>query len=556
MFKSRPRQVFLFNKFYQMKLKSKILNIEAGNFVVLINEEDAKELGICLIDRVEIYNSNGSSSNTSAYANTINAIPNFTKIYLNKGEIGIYEEVRLVLNIEEGDVIDVSLSSRPASLEYIRKKIDGIKLNDEEIRAIISDIVKGNLSSVELAGFVIATYVHNMDIQETISLINAMVGTGEIIDFGENVVDKHSIGGIAGNRTTMLLVPIIASANLKIPKTSSRAITSASGTADTMEVLAKVEFDTEKIKDIVKKANGCIVWGGAINLAPADDKIIKVEYPLSIDPDSQMLASVIAKKKSVNAKYLLVDIPVGRGAKITSIERGKAMSNDFINIATILGIKTWCLITDGYSPIGNGIGPALEARDVLIALDYENYKSKQEFRIPYDLINKSLDMAANIFDMAYNKNNKKGDYRKIAEEILKSKALRKMQEIVELQEGNPEIKPEDIEIGDKSCDINAECKGKVKFISNWKISQIARASGAPYDKKAGIYLKISIGDFVRHNDTLFTIYSSSSHKLQHAVELAERLKPVEIGGAIIEKIGDSESKMSFTVHHSNSTSSL
>jgi len=509
-----------------MKLKSKILNIEAGNFVVVINEEDAKEMGICLIDRVEIYSDNCK--------NKLNAIPNFTKIYLNKGEIGIYEEVRQRLNIQEGDMADVSLSSRPVSLEYIRKKIDGINLGDEEIKAIVRDIVNGNLSSVELAGFVIATYVHEMNVDETISLINAMVETGQSIDFGENVVDKHSIGGIAGNRTTMLLVPLIASANLKIPKTSSRAITSASGTADTMEVLAKVEFDAEKIKEIVEKTNGCMVWGGAINLAPADDKIIKVEYPLSIDPDSQMLASVMAKKKSVNAKYLLVDIPVGRGAKISNTEKGKKLASEFINIGAKLGIKTRCLITDGYSPVGNGIGPALEARDVLIALDYENFKNKNEnFKIPYDLINKSIDMAANIFEMAHNT---KGEYRKTAEEILKTKALKKMREIIESQEGNPEIKAEDIEIGEKFCDIKAEYKGKVKFISNWKISQIARAAGAPYDKKAGIYLKISVGDFVRSNDSLFTLYSSSSHKLQHAIELAERLNPVEIGGVIIEKI--------------------
>ncbi len=528
-----------------MKLKSKILNIEAGNFVVVIHEEDAKEMGICIIDRVEVYSDNCK--------NKLNAIPNFTKIYLNKGEIGIYEEVRQMLNINDGDMVDVSLSSRPVSLEYIRKKIDGINLSDEEIKAIVRDIVNGNLSSVELAGFVIATYVHEMTSSETISLINAMVETGQNIDFGENVVDKHSIGGIAGNRTTMLLVPLIASANLKIPKTSSRAITSASGTADTMEVLAKVEFDVEKIKDIVGKTNGCMVWGGAINLAPADDKIIKVEYPLSIDPDSQMLASVMAKKKSVNAKYLLVDIPVGRGAKISNTEKGKKLGNEFINIGAKLGIKTRCLITDGYSPVGNGIGPALEARDVLIALDYENYKNKTaeknhgNFKIPYDLINKSLDMAANIFEMAYHltsfgdfqskfENNKKDEYRKTAEEILKTRALKKMREIIEAQEGNPEIKAEDIVIGENFYDVQAEYTGKVKFISNWKISQIARASGAPYDKKAGIYLKISVGDFVRNNESLFTIYSSSAHKLQHAIELAERLNPIEIGGAIIEKI--------------------
>lgn len=506
-----------------MKLKSKILNIEAGNFVVLMNEEDAKEIGISLVDRVKI----------SYSKNTIIAIPNFTSVSIKKGEIGIYDEVRQILNIQDNDIVDVYLSDRPVSLEYIRKKLDGENLNDNEIKAIVNDIVKGNLSSIEIASFVIATYIHKMNLQEEISLINAMVETGEVLNFGENVVDKHSIGGVAGNKTTMLLVPIIASYNLKIPKTSSRAITSASGTADTMEVLAKVEFNKQKIKEIVDKAYGCIVWGGAINLAPADDKIIKVEYPLSIDPDSQMLASVIAKKKSVNARYLLVDIPVGRGAKINNIEKGKELSNAFVKIATKLGIKTRCIITDGSSPIGNGIGPALEARDILIALNYEKFKKDKNIKIPYDLINKSLDMAANIFEMVYND---KKDYRKIAEKILKTKALKKMKEIIELQEGYPEITMDDIKIGEKFCDIKSKFKGNIKFISNWKISQIARAAGSPYDKSAGIYLKISVGDFVKKNDTLFTIHSSSSTKLQNAIDLAERLNPVEVSGMIIEKV--------------------
>ena len=134
----------------------------------------------------------------------------------------------------------------------------------------------------------------------------------ETLDFGKiPVFDKHSIGGVPGNRTTMIIRPIVASQGIKIPKTSSRAITSPSGTADTGEVLCPVNLSKEKIKSIVNKYHGCMAWGGSFNLAPADDKIIKVEKPLSIDAEGQMLASIMAKKISVGSNHVVIDLPIG-----------------------------------------------------------------------------------------------------------------------------------------------------------------------------------------------------------------------------------------------------
>ena len=497
-----------------MKLKAKLLDIEALKPVVVLNEEDAKELGCYTSDRIQI-SLNGKTRTT---------IMNTTERSVAPGEVGIFDEVQKILDLKEGDIVEVKTTTRPKSIEYIRKKMDNQKLNAHEIKTIVSDIVDDNISDIELSAFITSSYIYEFDMNETTALVHAMVETGDVLDFGENVIDKHCIGGVAGNRTTMLLVPILAAAGLTMPKTSSRAITSAAGTADTMEVLANVSFSGDEVRDIVKKTGGCIVWGGAINLAPADDKIIRVEYPLSIDADSQMLASVMAKKKSVGSDYLIVDIPVGKGAKIKTTEEGKALAYKFINLGKNLDIVVKCLVTDGNSPIGRGIGPSLEAIDTLLALKNEG---------PRDLVNKTLDMVAAGLELA---GRSKG--REIAEKILHSgKAKEKMREIIEAQGGNPDVKLSDIPIGSKTHLIRSDRKGDVRRIDNKGINLVARAAGAPRDRGAGVYLHASVGSNVNINDPLFTIYSNHESKLDAAIELTNKLKPVRIGGVILEEIG-------------------
>lgn len=497
-----------------MELKVKLLDIEALKPMVVLNEEDAKELGCHTSDRIKI----------SSDRKTATAIMNTTETSVAEGEIGIFDEVRKLLNLKNEDIVEIKTAARPKSIEYIRKKLNNQKLSDSEMRAIVSDIVDNNLSDIELSAFITSTYIHELDMQETIALTNAMVETGEVMDFGNDVIDKHCIGGVAGNRTTMLLVPILTAAGLIMPKTSSRAITSAAGTADTMEVLSDVSFNSDELKEIVRKTGGCIAWGGAVNLAPADDKIIRVEYPLSIDPDSQMLASVMSKKKSVGSDYLIVDIPVGKGAKIKSWAQGKELAFNFINTGKHLDIVVKCLITDGNSPIGRGIGPSLEAKDILLALENKG---------PRDLVNKSLDMAAAGLELA---GKPKG--REIAEKILHSgKAMQKMKEIIEAQGGNPDVKLSDLPIGDKTYLVRSERKGSVRRIDNQWINRIARSAGAPKDIGAGVYLHAGIGDSIKINDPLFTIYSEHERKLDNAIELTNKLKPIRIGGVILEEVG-------------------
>ena len=349
-----------------------------------------------------------------------------------------------------------------------------------------------------------------------------MVETGKTLNIDRKpILDKHSIGGIPGDKTTLVLVPIIASLGYTIPKTSSRAITSPSGTADRMEVLSPVEFDVDDIRRIVEKTNGCIVWGGTLELAPADDIFIQVEYPLAIDP--LLLPSILSKKKSVGATHLVIDIPTGRGAKMNTVEDAQELARDFIDLGANLDMNIQCAITFGEQPLGYCIGPALEAREALTTL---------MGRGPRDLLEKAVNLSGILLEMVGLKNG-----RRIALESVKSgKAVEKMREIIEVQGGDPKIMPQDIHVGPFKAKVASAKKGYIMWINNRDIAHIASEAGAPKEKGSGIMLNVKLGDKVKRNDPLFTIYAERESKLEDALKLTETLQPIGIAGNLSEKM--------------------
>ncbi|MDI6798890.1 MAG: AMP phosphorylase, partial [Candidatus Aenigmarchaeota archaeon] len=446
----------------------------------------------------------------------LTAIVNLTAKVVPKGNIGVYGEVRNSLDLKENEDIEVEVAKFPSSLSFIRSKLKGRKLSYEEIYEIVKDTVEGNLSEIEIASFVTALHTFGLDLDEAASLSLAMVRTGKTLELERKpIVDKHSIGGAVGDKTTLLVVPIVAAAGLTIPKTSSRAITSASGSADRAEVLMPVNLDVDDMKRVVEKTNGCIVWGGALNLAPADDIFIQVEYPLEIDP--LMLPSIMSKKKAVNAEFLVVDIPCGRGTKIKTIGDANILSRDFIELGKKLGIKTQCAITYGEQPIGYTIGPALEAKEALEVL--------MKRKVVPDLIDKSTDIAGILLEMTGIKNGKA-----VATELLRSgKAEQKLREIIFEQGGDPEIKPEDIKIGDYGLDICSDSAGVVLWINNSTVLEVARAAGSPKDKGAGVLLYKKVGDTVKKDEKLFTVYTEKSRKLERVQKILDEEKIFGVG---------------------------
>ncbi len=494
-----------------MKLKALDLDIETGGIpVVIINIHDAKKYDLHTEDRVKV-----KYKGKEVKAIVDIALHNRT---VKPGQIGMFDEVANVLKVKNGHYAVMELDDKPESLKYIKKKLDGEKLNSKEIESIVKDIVENHLSPVEMTYFVAACYSRAMSDEETITLTNAMVKTGEILKLKRHpILDKHCVGGVAGNRTTMILVPIIAAAGYTIPKTSSRSITSPAGTADTMEVLANVTLDIKKMKKIIMKTNGCLVWGGSLNLAPADDKIIRVERPLSIDAESQLVSSIMAKKLSVSSSHILIDIPVGEGAKIENMRQALNLKHEFAMIGEKLKKHITVIITDGSQPIGNGIGPALEARDVLWLL-------KRDKRAPKDLEKKSIMMAGRMLEMA---GVSYGEEK--AKELLDSgKAYKKMMEICKAQ-GSKALDPAKIKLGEFKHDVLSSKGGKVKALNNEIVSKIARIAGAPESPGAGMYLYKHKKDKVKRGEKLFTVYSCSEEKMSYVKDFLKKVKPYRIG---------------------------
>jgi AMP phosphorylase len=493
-----------------MELRVKLLGIRAGGKqIIVVDEEYASRLGIHSSDRVEV---TYKQQNIIAIANVATDFP--------KKTLGIYEEVQQKLKAQEGEMVEVRPAERPESLGYIRNKLIGRRLLAPEIKSIVMDVVERHLSDVELASFVTSLYIRGTSMDEVEALTKAMVETGQTIDFDKKpILDKHSIGGVPGDKTTLLVIPIVSAAGFTIPKTSSRAITSPAGTADRMEVLCPVDLKCEEIRAVVKKTNACLIWGGALELAPADDLFIQVEYPLSIDP--LLLPSIMSKKKAIGAEYVVVDIPTGRGAKIKTIGEAHALAQEFIELGKRLNMHIQCAVTFGEQPIGYAIGPALEAREALSTLMGKG---------PIDLVNKAVSLAALLFEMMGVK-----DGTQKAKDILESgEAEKKFREIIAAQGGDPHVKPEDIEVGNETVEIRAEEKGRIQWINNRDMAQIARAAGAPKTKSAGVLLNKKLGDTVTEGAILYRIYSKNAQKLESAVLLAENLNPI----GITEKFGE------------------
>lgn len=500
----------------KISFKAKLLEIEQGQNEVVLNEAQAVELNIELLDRVRL--ELGERETT--------AIVDYSHTFVKQGEIGLFDEVAKALGARTGDAIFLEATHRPDSLDAIKKKLDGQVLSREEIDKIISDLMEQQLSDSELAIFTSAIYTRGMTLDETADLTNAIYASGESLEFARDALSLHSIGGVSGDRVTLVVVPIIASLDLLIPKTSSRAISSASGTADAMEVLAKVTFSKKEIEAIVNKTNGCIVWGGAVYLAPAEERLIKVRNPLCIDPKPLLLSSILAKKKAEGAKYVLIDIPVGRGAKVEKMDEARVLAREFESIGAHLGMRIESIITDGSEPLLSAVGPALEARTVLHSLEARGKENPE-------LVEKACLMAGVLLKMVRGVTKEEG-YRIARHQVYSGKALAKFKEIIAAQGGNPGVEPEDISLGKFTARVFADEEGTVSHVDNKKVAFIARALGAPTDKKAGIILFVKKGRKVSQGDAVMEFYSDSQEKLAHALEMTGKCKVIEVERILLE----------------------
>lgn len=467
----------------------------------MIHELTAKKMSLHVGNRVLIKH---NKNKIISIVDTVSGI-------IKPSEIAVSEEILEHLSLKNKDIVDVELTEHPRSISLIKEKLKGRHLTNQEIHEIINDIANNALTEIEVAFFVAAVFVNDMSFEETKNLIDAMVKSGNQMKIKGKVVDKHCIGGIAGNRTTPIIVSICAAAGLIFPKTSSRAITSAAGTADVIETISKVDFSIKEIKEIIKKTNACMVWGGALGLAPVDDKIIRIERMINLDSTAQLLASILSKKISVGSHYILIDIPYGRSAKVSK-KQAEDLKHKFISLGSRFGLKIEVALTDGTEPIGNGVGPVLEMKDILKIL-------KREPDAPKDLEEKCLLLAGILLEMTGKTEKQNG--KELAKQILDSgEAFEKFKQIIEVQHGklNSLPKPK------YSFSVKADKKIKITHYDNHLINKLARFAGCPEDKAAGICLHKKKSEIVESGKPIFTIYATSEEKLRQAKELFLKLK--------------------------------
>jgi len=432
---------------------------------------------------------------------------------LHHSEASLSMEAMKRLNVKDGDVIHVSHLKPIDSLKKVRAKMYGNSLDEFSFQEIIKDVAEGHYSNVELAAFITACVGKRLSVQEITSLTKAMVSTGEKLEWGsEKIFDKHCVGGIPGNRTTPIIVSIVAAAGLIIPKTSSRAITSPSGTADTMETMTRVDLSLEQIRKVVEKEGGCIAWGGAVQLSPADDILISVERSLDVDSEGQMIASILSKKTSAGSTDIIIDIPVGPTAKVRSVKNAKSLQQTFALVGEAMNLNVKSLQTDGKQPVGKGVGPSLEATDVLRVL--QNTKDA-----PSDLAAHAILLSGKLLEMAGQC--LAGEGIPEAKRILESgKAYQKFLAICEAQGGFSQPKKANF-----TRDILCYRAGKIAAIDNRTLARIAKLAGAPKASTAGIFFHAELEKKVDLGEPLLTIHAESQGELNYAFQYATSASP-------------------------------
>jgi len=486
-----------------MTFKGKKIPIRVGKrYIAILNENSAKELDVRPAERIELI----------VGKTKITAIVDITeKNELKDDEIGLFAETWDKLKITTKNKIKVKPSQKPKSDKYIKEKLEGKTLSAKEIDEIVNDIVNDDLSDIEMTYFVAGCFTRKLSDQETADLTRSIVKHGGRLKFKDKIVmDKHCIGGVPGNRTTMIVVPIITALGYKMPKTSSRAITSPSGTADTMEVLANVTNEADKLKKIANKVGGFITWGGGVDLAAADDKLIRVRYPLKLDPQGMLLASIMAKKFSVSSNNVIIDIPVGPQGKVKDKKDATKLKKRFLTIAKMLGMRMKVVITSADQPVGYGIGPVLEAQDVIKVL-------KNEPGAPKDLRDKAVALATELLYLT-RKYSFKSQAKKEAVKVLNSgKAWQQFQLIIKAQ-GKKKMP----EVGEHKFVVRSGKTGKVITIKNKLIATIARTAGAPKDVGAGLLINKKLGDKVKKGETLFTVFTENKTRIGYVKDLEYR----------------------------------
>ena len=494
--------------------KVQLLDIKDGErLIVLLNPKQAMAFGINLNNKVQLTKANGEY---------IVADVSLSEAVL-EGSVAICVDVSEKLDLENNELVAVSLAeSSSASYEAIRKKMRGETITYDEMFAIIKDISENKLDDTMMTYYVASSFFYPTTDEEMYQTAKAMAECGVMFKYpkGEIIADKHCIGGVPGNETTMILIPLIASLGIKIPKNFSKSITSPAATGECVNVLMNINFNKEGIENLVEKLNCCLVRGGGLDLAPADDKLIKVQYPLSMQSRAKVVSSIMAKKYAMGVTHSLIDIPVGPTAKVSSMKEAKDWKKKFEYVGKKLWMKMSVQITEANEVIGNGVGAVMQVREVLRILQQHPDRAM-------DLENKVIFLATKIIEEVGLAKGKEA-VKLATHQLVSWAAWEKMQEIIKAQGGNPEVNSEALPLGKHTFDIIAEKDWMLKMIDLHDINAVCRKLGCPVIDQAGLYLYKKTGDKIKKGEVICKLYAQDEVKLKHGIERWKERSPLHI----------------------------
>jgi thymidine phosphorylase len=482
-----------------LKLRARRLGLDTHAETVVLLHKD------CPVSRSEGFTSHNRILLSAGSRHAIATLYQVESDLIGRDEIGLSDATWHALSVKDGDAVTACYAPPVESLSLLRSRIFGHELGPAACQRIVSDIVAGRYSAIEVTSFITACAAKPLNREEVCSVTQAMVDAGERLRWPFAVIaDKHSVGGIPGNRTTPIIVAIAAAQGLIMPKTSSRAITSPAGTADTVETLMPVALEAARLRQVVEKEGGCMAWGGALQLSPADDILIRIEHALDIDSEGQMIASILSKKIAAGATHLVVDMPVGPSAKVRSQADADSLEASLKAVAERFGIEVDVVRGDGRQPIGRGIGPALEARDVLAVLQNAS-------NAPADLKDRALLLAGRLLELAGKAARGQGVIM-AAQTLADGTAWQKFQSIAAAQGGMREPV-----LSSYRRTITAGRNGKLVGIDNRKIARLAKLAGAPYDKAAGVELLVRLDQDIAPSTPLLTVHAETPGELAYAL---------------------------------------
>lgn len=504
--------------------KAKHIDIVIGNHLsVVLNEKEAAKHGIWAIDTINLL----FTSSKTGDLQSISLNADLSTHLVAGWEIGITKDTYEKFQIEQGSVVWVSYKkSDDISIKAIRKKLLWNEITQDELKSIIKDISENRLSNTMITYYVASGFMHGQSTDELLWSTKASAELGDMFSYEWIVADKHSIGGIPANETTMAIVPIIASLGIKIPKTFTKAITSPCATWDCVNVLMDSICAKSKINDLMTKNNACLAWYGGLNLAPANSRIMEITYPLAMEPYDKMVSSIMASKYAMGITHTVIEIPIWLTAKVKDQETAQQIMDWFVLLWKELNIKIDFELSDGSQPLWLWIGSVLQVRDVLRILQQKDNKSDMLEKKVISLSAKLLKLIGfaqwqDAIDLIKKQLISWNAWKKM-QEIMKSQSYNNKETTVNYFDWNPrDLDSEGLKLAEYSYTFKSLSNSKIKWFDLKKLGNVARILWCPIDSQAGMEIFKKNGDDLIIGESLFTLYSTDKSKLDLAIKSLE-----------------------------------